>query len=251
MIWVKRSAIALLALLMVLVIAVAALLYTPAGIKVAVWGAQKVLPSLSVGGSQGSLLNGFALEQLRYRDDNIDLGVAKLALDIEDSCLLTPAVCISNLAVSGVRFSMPQLPPVQEDAEEESPSEPLTEISLPIPITLSRLVLDDIELDVLGNQVSWQHFSSAAEMVGDKLVLKPTDWNKIDLTLAPAAEGDAQEVEESNTGKPEAIVLPEVLIPLSVEIQRFTVEDFTLHGETPQTVKKLELVAVADRKSVV
>lgn len=91
MIWVKRSAIALLALLMVLVIAVAALLYTPAGIKVAVWGAQKVLPSLSIAGSQGSLLNGFSLEQVVYNDDSIDLAVAQLALDIEDSCLLTPS----------------------------------------------------------------------------------------------------------------------------------------------------------------
>ncbi|MBC7001771.1 translocation/assembly module TamB [Photobacterium sp. BZF1] len=249
MIWVKRSAIALLALLMVLVIAVAALLYTPAGIKVAVWGAQKALPSLSIGGSQGSLLNGFSLEQVVYNDDSIDLSLAQLALDIEDSCLLTPAVCISNLAVSGVRFSMPQFPPVQEDAEEEAPSEPVTEISLPIPITLSRLVLDDIELDVLGNQVGWQHFSSAAEMVGDKLVLKPTDWQKIDLTLA-SAETDPTEATEPQKETPEPIVLPEVLIPLSVEIQRFTIEDFTLHGETPQTVQKLELVASAKGSDV-
>ncbi|MBY5948146.1 translocation/assembly module TamB domain-containing protein [Photobacterium rosenbergii] len=250
MIWVKRSAIALLALLMVLVIAVAALLYTPAGIKVAVWGAQKALPSLSIGGSQGSLLNGFSLEQVVYNDDGVDLAVAQLALDIEDSCLLTPAVCISNLAVSGVRFSMPQLPPVQEDAEEEAPSEPITEISLPIPITLSRLVLDDIELDVLGNQVGWQHFSSAAEMVGDKLVLKPTDWQKIDLTLA-SSETDSTEVAEPQKEAAEPIVLPEVLIPLSVEIQRFTIEGFTLHGETPQTVQKLELVASAKGSDVV
>lgn len=250
MIWVKRSAIALLALLMVLVIAVAALLYTPAGIKVAVWGAQKALPSLSIGGSQGSLLNGFSLEQVAYNDDSIDLAVAQLALDIEDSCLLAPAVCISNLAVSGVRFSMPQLPPVQEDAEEEAPSEPITEISLPISITLSRLVLDDIELDVLGNQVGWQHFSSAAEMVGDQLVLKPTDWQKIDLTLA-SSETDPTEVAEPQKEVAEPIVLPEVLIPLSVEIQRFTIEDFTLHGETPQTVQKLELVASAKGSDVV
>ena len=188
MIWVKRSAIALLALLLVLVIAIAALLYTPAGIKVALWGAQKALPALTVGGSQGSLLNGFSLQQVGYRDGSIDMSAAQLALDIEDSCLLTPSVCISNLAVSGVRFSMPELPPATEEAEEEPPSEPLTEFSLPIPITLSRLVLDDIELDVLGNKVAWQHFSSAAEMHGDQLSLKPTDWQDIELTLAPASE---------------------------------------------------------------
>ena len=249
MIWVKRSAIALLALLLVLVIAIAALLYTPAGIKVALWGAQKALPALTVGGSQGSLLNGFSLQQVGYRDDSIDMSVAQLALDIEDSCLLTPSVCISNLAVSGVRFSMPELPPATEEAEEEPPSEPLTEFSLPIPITLSRLVLDDIELDVLGNKVAWQHFSSAAEMQGDQLSLKPTDWQDIELTLAPASEETAA-VDEPEATESTPIVLPEVLIPLSVDIQRFTVESFTLHGETPQTVEKLELIASASGSDV-
>ncbi|MGR5141935.1 autotransporter assembly complex protein TamB [Photobacterium sp. DNB23_23_1] len=250
MIWVKRSAIALLALLMVAVIAIAALLYTPAGIKVAVWGAQKVLPSLSVGASNGSLLNGFSLQQVNYSDDSIDLSLAQLALDIEDSCLLAPAVCISELAVSGVRFSMPELPPSTEEVEEEVPAEPMTEFSLPIPITLSRLVLDDIELNVLGNKVAWQHFSSAADMLGDTLTLKPTDWKNIDLTLAPAS-AEPKEVAEPMVTAPQPIVLPDVIIPLSVNIQRFTVEAFTLHGETPQTVEKLELIAKAKGSEVV
>lgn len=250
MIWVKRSAIALLALLLVLVIAIAALLYTPAGIKVAVWGAQRVLPSLSIGASQGSLLNGFSLQQVGYNDDSINLSVAQLALDIEDSCLLTPAVCISNLAVSGVRFSMSELPPSSEETEEDVASEPVTDISLPIPISLSRLILDDIELDVLGNKVAWKHFSTAAEMQGERIVLKPTDWQKIDLTLAPAKAEPvaAAEPEKVDSGP---IVLPEVIIPLSVDIERFTVEDFTLHGDTPQTVKKLDLVASARGREVV
>lgn len=43
MIWVKRIALAILALLLLLVIAVAVILYTPAGLKVASWGAQKAL----------------------------------------------------------------------------------------------------------------------------------------------------------------------------------------------------------------
>lgn len=250
MMWVKRSAIALLALLMVVVIAIAALLYTPAGIKVAVWGAQKVLPSLSIGASQGSLLNGFSLQQVDYSDDSIDLSVAQLALDIEDSCLLTPAVCISELALSGVRFSMPELPPATADTEQAVPSEPVTEINLPLPISLSRLVLDDIELDVLGNKVAWQHFSSAADMQGDTLTLKPTDWKKIDLTLAPAS-AESAEAAKAETAAPQPIVLPEVLIPLSIDVQRFTVEAFTLHGETPQTVEKLELIAKAKGSEVV
>ena len=114
MIWVKRIALGVLALLLLLVIAVAALLYTPAGIKVAAWGAQKALPALSIGESQGALLDGFEFKNVRYNDGNIDLAVNKLNLTLNDSCLLTPEICVSDLGVQGVKFSMPELPPASD-----------------------------------------------------------------------------------------------------------------------------------------
>ncbi|MEJ2765842.1 translocation/assembly module TamB domain-containing protein [Photobacterium sp. MCCC 1A19761] len=255
MIWLKRIAWGVLALLLVIVITVAAFLYTPAGVKIAVWGAQKALPALSVGDTSGSLLRGFTLETVQYDDAPIALSADRLRLEIDDNCLLMPAVCITELGISGVQFAMPELPPPGAE-EPESPSEPVTEIVMPLPIRVERVVLDDIALDILGNQVAWRHFSTAAEMEGSRLVLKPTDWEGISLTLAPAAPADSSQTPSSAppaTEPPtaEPIVLPEVVLPLAVEVQQFTVKDFTLQGETPQQVRLLDLAATAEGSNVI
>lgn len=241
MIWVKRLTLALLALLLVLVIAIAALLYTPAGIKVALWGAQKALPALSVGSSSGSLMKGFALEQVRYQDGTLDLAVNRLGLTIDDGCLLTPAVCVKELAIDGTRFSMPEVPPPSE--EEEPASEPVTTITLPLPISIDRIALNDVALDILGNKIAWDTFSTAAKMEGNQVTIMPTDWDGVSVSLAPAAENASAAAEIVEQSEPQPIVLPEVVIPLNIAVERFTVKSFSLEGEAPQKVELLDLVA--------
>lgn len=251
MIWIKRISVGLLALLLFLVIATAALLYTPVGVKLAVWGAEKALPAFSVTSTSGSLLRGFVLEQVRYQDSPIDLAADKLSLVIDDACLLEPAVCVKELGITGVRFAMPELPPSPpEDAETtDANSEPVTEIAMPVPIRVERLRLDDIGLDILGNRINWQQFSTAAEMTGSHLILKPTEWQSVDLSLAPA-EPDAGSSKPAEPASNEPIVLPAVLLPLSVDIQRFTVKDFKLNGDAPQSVALLDLAATAEGSDV-
>ncbi|MCW8330286.1 translocation/assembly module TamB [Photobacterium sp. SDRW27] len=249
MIWVKRITLGLLALLLVLVIAIAALLYTPVGVKVVVWGAQKALPALSVANSSGSLLKGFTLVQVRYNDDQVDLAADNLSLIVDDSCLLTPAICVTELGVSGVRLTLPELPPSQPEPEEPV-AEPFTEVVMPLPIRVDRVHLDDIALDILGYKVAWQQFSTAAEITGSHLVLKPTDWQGIELTLADTTAEEPSSPTQEPEQSSEPIVLPEVVLPLSVDIQRITVKDFLLHGETPQQVNLLDLAATANGSDI-
>ncbi|MGF1786140.1 translocation/assembly module TamB [Photobacterium swingsii] len=252
MIWLKRISIAVIAMLIFLVIVLATLLYTPAGVKVAAWGAQKALPALTISGVQGALFRGFQLENVRYQDQGIDLQADRLHLDLDDRCLLTPEVCVRELAISGVQFSMPRLP---ESSSDEAPVEEgatTASITLPLPISIDRVLLDDIDLDILGNKVRWQHFSTAAELVGSLVTLKPTDWQDIELTLAKTETSPEQtpKAVEPADKTDEAIALPEVLLPLDFDVQRFTVKNFTLKGETPQVVNQLELVASAQGHDV-
>ncbi len=243
MIWVKRISLALLALILFLLITVATLLYTPAGVKLVVWGAQKVLPELSVTSSSGSLLNGFQLNQVKYSDQQMDLAADNISFKLDDRCLLLPEVCISELGLAGLRFSLPELPPSQPVEEVES--SPVAEVIMPLPLRLEHVHLDDVYLDILGNKITWQQFTTAAQMEGSHLILKPTDWQGIELTLAdPPAEDKTQTVQEVPPSS-DPIVLPEVILPLSFDIQRFTLRDFKLNGETPQQINLLELVASA------
>ncbi|UTM56992.1 translocation/assembly module TamB [Photobacterium sp. CCB-ST2H9] len=255
--WLKRLSLGLLTLVMLLTLLLWALLYSHAGVRLALWGAQKFVPALSVRDSSGALLKGFTLNGVRYQDELMTLSSERLTLNINDDCLPIPELCIRELTLSGLDFVMSALPPMTDEAPE--PSEPLTEIALPVPVRLERLTLDDIQLNILGNRARWQHFSSAATMTGSHLTLKPTDWEGIALNLAPPAEKEIQEqtqaqaedVAEAYTQtKRESIVLPDVVLPLKVTIERFTVKDFLLEGKTPQKVNTLELVAEADKSQV-
>ncbi|OAN18981.1 hypothetical protein A3K86_00975 [Photobacterium jeanii] len=249
MIWLKRISIAVLATLVFIILLVASLLYTPAGVKLAVWGAQKALPALTVENSQGALFRGLALQGVKYQDQGITLEAQQLALDLDDRCLLEPQICVRELALQGVNFAMPELPPATADEAEPEPETSNEVINLPVPISIERVRLDDIELAILGNHVTWQHFATAAELAGSQVSLKPTDWQGINLRLAPSEEAadasNPQQSEQLNGQTPTAIALPEVLLPLNVDIERFTVTDFTLEGDTPQKVNQLEIVGYA------
>lgn len=101
MIWVKRISLAVLAILLVLVITLATLLFTPAGVKVALWGAQKALPALKIESSDGGFFDGLILNNVQYDDGNMSLLAKKISLNLDDGCLLTPEICVKELELMG------------------------------------------------------------------------------------------------------------------------------------------------------
>lgn len=106
----------------------------PSRLKLAIWGAEKALPQLKVESIQGSLFPRFALQNVSFVDESlhIDAKVERLALAINFRCFFDPKVCVDELALQGVNFQMPELPPASEEPEEETP--PLRSISTPVPI---------------------------------------------------------------------------------------------------------------------
>lgn len=253
MIWVKRISLGLLALFLLFSIAAATVFYTSAGVKLVVWGAQKALPALSVDSSSGALLKGFQLNQVKYRDELVDLAADNISLQLNDRCLLIREVCVSEFGLTGIRFSLPELPPAQPETEEPA-SEPVTDVVMPLPIRIDRVRLDDIALNILGHKITWQQFSTAAEIEGSHLVLKPTDWQGIELTLATATatatEDELAQPKDDNKLSSESVVLPEVVLPISFDIQRLTIRNFKINGDVAQQVNFLELVASAQASDI-
>lgn len=251
--WSKWIALTLLGLLLSVVLLLAVLLFTHSGLNLAVWGAQKAVPQLQIETSEGALLSGFSLDGVSYKDEAqaIDLQARHVALDLNASCLLDLAVCLNNVALEGVNFSMPQLPPADPNAPEEPASEPVTSLSAPIPLQLDRLALDDIHLDVLGNQVDWAHFSTAAIWTGDHLTLKPTRLEAAVVALAPADTETQDAVAAVNTpSEPQTITLPDVWIPLTIDVESIELQNFTLAQATPVEIHHLMLKASAQGDKV-
>ncbi len=300
--WTKWLSLGLIGLLLLIIILVSTVLFTHPGLKLAIWGAETAVPQLKVENVQGSLFPRFALENVSFVDEtlNVDAKVERLTLAVNFRCFFDPRVCVDELSLQGVNFQMPELPPASDEPEEETP--PLRSISTPVPIFVNKVSLNDINLNVLGNQVDWQDFTTALSMQGDRLVIAPTALKEINVALAPTdteqapndadadadvaeaqtataegadSEGDETqsapvagtdtEVADSQTdatnatdseivktadAEPQDIVLPEVWIPLTVDVRRLDIHNFKLAGETPVIVHHLGLVAKAGRDRV-
>lgn len=248
--WTKWLTAGLVLLIMVLTVTIAGLLFTGPGLSVIVWGAQQALPQLTVASSEGALLPRFTLSDVRFHDPqlNIDARVEHLTLAMQASCLLEPMLCINDMVVDGLNVALPQLPPSSEESTAES--EPVTHIATPIPIRLGRLSLNNIDLDVLGNQIRWQQFSTRAQFRNNRLTIGRTEWHKIDVTLAQSDSDTNTSQPASTTPADGDIALPEVMIPLRIELRRFDVHDFTLNQATPLIINHLGLEAEAYRAQV-
>jgi translocation and assembly module TamB len=280
--WTKWLSLSLIGLLLLLIILVSTVLFTHPGLTLAIWGAEKALPQLQIEKIQGALFPRFSMQNISFVDEslNIDAKVESLTLAINFRCFFDPKVCVDELSLQGVNFQMPELPPASDEPEEETP--PLRSVSTPVPIFVNKVSLNDINLNILGNKVDWQQFSTALSMQGDRLEIAPTALKEINVALAssdaaskPAevtteAEGAESKVSESdkeaNTATEIAvgavddlpaeseiaapanttsqdIVLPEVWIPLTVDARRLDINNFKLAGETPVIVNHLGLEA--------
>ncbi|SKA46526.1 translocation and assembly module TamB [Enterovibrio nigricans DSM 22720] len=235
--WVKRLTLAVVLLLVLLVISVGAILLTPVGVKLAVWGAQKALPELKIEKGSGALLNGFSLEGVAFDMQGVSVSAKSLYLDMNSKCLTGPAICVDALNADGLKVNVGDTGP----SEETPPSEPITSISTPIPIFLNGVSLTDIDLDILGNKVHWDSLTTAAQMQRSTLTLKPTLWQGINVELAESKGETAAKPDKSPKPTKQALTLPEVSIPLNVVIERFELKDVDLLLPQAQKVHHLVL----------
>lgn len=251
--WTKWLTMLLVLLLIIAVLALAGALFTNTGLRAVLWGAQQALPQLRVEQAQGALFPRFTLQGVHYSDTglNLTLSAQTLSLAVNPNCLLEPSVCINELALSGGKFDLPSLPASEEEAASEADSESLGEISTPIPIYLGKLALQDIDLNILGHNIAWQQLTTRASWRGNRLRIGHTEWQKVQLDLAKSEPSVSSPASSAVTSKKaEPIVLPEVLIPLKIELERFDLREFRLEQETPIIVKHLGLQASAEEHQV-
>ena len=256
--WSKWLSVGLVSVCVVLVSLLGIVVLTNPGLKLVLWGAQKALPELHVGEAQGALLPRFTLSNVEYKSEplNLDAKVQQFSLALNLTCFTEPSLCIDDFTVRGLDLNLPTLPPSSEPEQDPQNDEPLAAITAPVPISIGRVELSDIHANVLGNDIRWQRFITGAEFAGNQLRLKPTLWKNIQVALAPSSQDEQSsnansQAKLSPNSPRQALVLPEVTLPLQLEIPSFVVESFTL-DQKPQALKveRLKLAASAKRQSV-
>lgn len=167
--WTKWLSMSLLVLVILLVLALAGRCL-PTRFVCGFVGRTASIAAVESGASAGCTVSAFYFARVDYADSelNLSFSVQKLSLAINPNCLLEPSICINELALSGVKLDLPLLAE-SEPTPDEPDSEPLGDISTPIPIRLGQLALQDIELNILGNRVAWQQLTTRASWQGNRL----------------------------------------------------------------------------------
>ncbi|MDV7105640.1 translocation/assembly module TamB domain-containing protein [Vibrio sp. TH_r3] len=245
--WLLRTVLALFVLILLILTLLVAGLSTNSGLNTVIWSLEKVLPELQIADSKGSFFPQFSLYDVKYKNEDLNLTVESkaLTLGITPKCFLTPSVCVELIQIDGLDVVFSELPPSNTE-EPEPPSEPLTEVQVPFPIYINELKLTNINLNVLGNVVDWKTFSSKIAMVDSTLTLYPTLFEQVNVELTSTNESNPSSKEQSTATEKQVkqdIVLPDILVPLEIDIQQFDLKSFTLKGETPVVVNHLGLSA--------
>ncbi|NRB67516.1 MAG: translocation/assembly module TamB [Vibrio sp.] len=244
--WSKRLSISLFSFWVVIAIALAAVLFTTPGLKIVLWGAEKFVPQLKIESYSGAIFPRFTLNGVAFKDDslNVDVQARSITLAVNAACLTEPGVCVDELAVDGLKFDMPELP-----QSSTTPEEPVADesglVTAPIPIKVKRVALTDISLDILGNQINWQSFTTGLAFQGNRLRINQTAIDSIRVALAPSDASEPAPAATSSADTNAPIVLPNITLPLQIDVVRLDVNDFELQQSTPVVVNHLGLEASA------
>ena len=217
-----------------LILAIVMLLYTSPGLHLSLWLAQKWVPGLQIGHSQGSVLGGNSLHDIRYQQGNVQLSVKQAELQVNNNCFFNLSVCADKLLLQGVTLELSQSDAASGDTNNTSAAP----IWLPFPLTVSQLAINDATVSVAGTKLEWESFSTGVEAWGSKVQLNEPTWQQVTLLMPDNNEAAAPVAGAAFSYQPPE--LTDFSFPLSLFVDRFTLTDFTLkQQDTEQQLNAL------------
>lgn len=248
------------------------------GLALSPWGTGWLLEEgakrgfYELGAAEGAPLDRLVLHDLRLEAGPARVAARRIELAWADDCLLSGRLCLDALEVEGARIRLSETEP----SEDDEPGEPLEAIRLPFPVEVRRLALSDVEVRLAdGTRVSWDDFTTGAQAEGDTLTLLPTRLSGTRVWLPPSPGAQLALAEEAAPGRVAAeaidaavalraapavaveeqeevplaerprLELPEIALPLNVEVPELVVEDTVLEGAVEYAVERLSLALSA------
>ena len=275
---------ALFRLLILLPLTLLGLVIMALGLALSPWGTGLLLDAgarqgfYTLEAHEGAPLDRLVLHGLELEAGPAKVSLRRLELAWGDDCLLKGRLCIDTLAVEGARI---RIGAGEESDDEPDATAAPEEIRLPFPVELRALALNDVEVVLAdGTRLRWDSFTSGALAEEDSVTLLPTRLTGTRLLL-PLSAGAQLALSEAEHDGPriasEAIdaaiavhsplpaevaaelegvaatplaerprrVLPEVRLPLRLEVPELLVDDTALEGAVEYGIERLALTLSA------
>jgi translocation and assembly module TamB len=209
----------------------AALLFSHAGLRLNIALAQMLVPGLSIGASQGSILGGHTLQQVRWQQGSNLVQLQQFSLRFNHRCLLQLALCTEQLQLDNLSISW-QTAATEANNAQHNNHPPTTGTAtsalwLPFPVTLSGLSVNQADIRVDGYRLNWQQLSTRLDAWGNKLQLTTPHWQDVQLTL-PDSAADTGDSAGFNYTPP---VLTNFSLPLQLFVDRFSLHNIVLQQQ--------------------
>ncbi|MDR5905879.1 translocation/assembly module TamB domain-containing protein [Franzmannia qiaohouensis] len=258
------------------------------GLALSPWGTGVLLEQgqqrgwYSYEAAQGAPLDRLRIDGLRLEAGPASVSVAEFELAWADDCLLSGRLCIDRLAVRGLSVRLAAGDPaVDDETPAAEAADDTAPISLPFPIELRALSLEDIDIRLAdGTRLYWASFTSGATAEGSDLELHATqlaglrvmlpltpgarlalpadddatpriEAAAIDAAIAAQSPLPAQAAAELEglasvpLEERERIALPEISLPLNVSVPSLEILDSELQGPVEYRVERLALAVSA------
>nr|WP_193015779.1 translocation/assembly module TamB domain-containing protein [Proteus sp. FME41] len=275
--WLKWIALTLLIIILLTFGAVTWVLGTQSGLHFAINSVARWVPGLVIkdvnGGWQDLRLTG-----VEYQMPGVDVNVGELSLGLRLACLMDKQVCVDTLGTRDVVVNVDTsaFPP----SEETPPSEPLTELNAPLPLYLNSLSLENTYVKIDDIAISLGEFKTGAQWEGRQITLNPTIINDLLVALPKtpeesSIEAAAQDIKDVTTAKPQVepttqeekeqaladtiktifakpllAELPEIIIPVDINIEGIEGKQLQVSGDAPVTINQLSFEAKTQGKQV-
>ncbi|WNL43839.1 translocation/assembly module TamB domain-containing protein [Halomonas sp. PAMB 3264] len=248
------------------------------GAALSPWGTAQLFSQVekrgyvSVEAQSGGLLDEFTLQGFRMNVAGVQVAIDDLELRWADDCLLSGRLCIDTLRAEGADI---RLGASQNEPEPPPDNQPPLRITLPFPIELRELVLNDTAVTLGdGTRITVDSLTSAAIAEGQSVRLAPTELDQprvylppspgvrltqgletpldatgIDGAIAvhtpPAPEPAEQEDSGVLVTEQGRTQLPDIMLPIDVIVEELAINDFALEGAVDYSVERLTLVGSA------
>ncbi|WP_027966884.1 translocation/assembly module TamB domain-containing protein [Halomonas halocynthiae] len=288
----RRLTWALARLLIIAPITLLGLLALLLGLGLSPWGTSFLfnqgqrLGLFEVGEVKGSPLETLVLNDFHLSAGPVAVDLDYLELAWADDCLLQGKVCIDRLAAKGADIRLGS----SEESTEPEQKSAMSDITLPFPVALREIVADDIDILLAdGTRIYWASFSSGVTAQQQQVDLLPTrlaglitrlplsagqqlalsdaehegtalSAQAIDAAIAvesplPAAiAAEAEGLQQLDLADKPRIQLPEINLPLTVNIPSLLVENAELQGGSEHSrlygVERLELAVSASGQTI-
>ncbi|AYH02724.1 translocation/assembly module TamB [Pectobacterium parmentieri] len=179
--WWKRIGIGIVAFLLLLVVGVGLLVGTTPGLHLLLNTVARVVPGLDIASVSGGWRD-LTLKNVSYQMPGVTVKSEEFHLSLALDCLRKSQLCINDLSANRIDVVV-DTNALPASEEPSPPSEPVTEISAPFPISLRQLVLNGVQVTVDDTAISLGEFRTGMQWEGRSLTLLPTKISALLVAL--------------------------------------------------------------------